>query len=58
MGGGRGGFADGMPLSDWEIREEDIEICRRPDGNLWHLGAGDIPPPPPPRAAGGGGGNP
>jgi len=29
-----------MPLSDWEIREEDIEICRRPDGNLWHLGAG------------------
>lgn len=29
-----------MPLSDWEINEEDIEICKRSDGSLWHLGAG------------------
>ena len=31
---------DSVPLSDWEIREQDIDICRRQDGNLWHLGAG------------------
>lgn len=30
----------GMPLTDWEIQESEIEICKRPDGSLWHLGAG------------------
>lgn len=33
----------GMPLTDWEIKQADIEICKRPDGSLWHLGAG-MPP--------------
>ncbi len=29
-----------LPLSDWEIKEEDIETCKHADGSLWHLGAG------------------
>lgn len=31
-----------MPLSDWEIHESEIEICKRPDGSLWHLGGGSF----------------
>ena len=29
-----------VPFSDWELRPEDIEICRRPDGRQWEIGAG------------------
>ncbi len=49
-GSGRSSARDGegVPLSDWEIREQDIEICRRQDGNLWHLGAGSHAPCPAP----------
>lgn len=33
---------DSLPLSDWEIHESEIEICKRPDGSLWHLGGGSF----------------
>ena len=29
-----------VPWSDWQIDQEDILLCRRPDGRLWELGAG------------------
>lgn len=29
-----------VPWSDWQIDQEDITICRRPDGRLWELGSG------------------
>ena len=29
-----------LPWSDWEIREGDVDICRRPDGSDWELGGG------------------
>jgi len=29
-----------MPWSDWEVPGEQIEICKRPDGSDWELGAG------------------
>ena len=29
-----------MPWSDWEVPGDQIEICRRPDGLDWELGAG------------------
>ncbi|KAL4443807.1 hypothetical protein ABPG75_011544 [Micractinium tetrahymenae] len=36
----RGGSPDGPQLSDWEVSPNELEICRRPDGSLWQLGAG------------------
>jgi hypothetical protein len=27
-------------LSDWEIEQEDIEICRRENGEYWEIGTG------------------
>jgi hypothetical protein len=44
--GGDGAAANGVldlprvPFSDWELRPEDIEICRRPDGRQWEIGTG------------------
>ena len=29
-----------VPWNDWEIREEDIAIDKRPDGSNWELGSG------------------
>lgn len=29
-----------MPWSDWEVPGDQIEICKRPDGSDWELGAG------------------
>ena len=29
-----------VPWSDWQIDQEDISLCQRPDGRLWELGAG------------------
>lgn len=29
-----------VPWSDWQIDQEDITICHRPDGRLWELGSG------------------
>lgn len=29
-----------VPWSDWQIDQEDILLCRRPDGRLWELGTG------------------
>ena len=29
-----------MPWSDWEVSGDQIEICKRPDGMDWELGAG------------------
>lgn len=29
-----------VPWSDWQIDQEDIFLCQRPDGRLWELGAG------------------
>ncbi len=29
-----------MPWSDWEVSDDQIEICKRPDGSDWELGAG------------------
>ena len=29
-----------VPWSDWQIDQEDITICQRPDGRLWELGSG------------------
>lgn len=29
-----------VPWSDWQINQEDISLCQRPDGRLWELGAG------------------
>lgn len=29
-----------MPRTEWEMDEAEIKICKRPDGTLWHLGAG------------------
>ena len=31
-----------VPLSDWEIHESEVEICKREDGSLWHLGGGSF----------------
>jgi hypothetical protein len=31
-----------LPLSDWEIHESEVEICKREDGSLWHLGGGSF----------------
>ena len=31
---------DDKGLGDWEIKPEDIEICKRPDGSDWRLGEG------------------
>lgn len=31
-----------VPLSDWEIHESEVEICKRDDGSLWHLGGGSF----------------
>lgn len=39
---GKGFNKKDLPLSDWEIHESEIEICKRPDGTLWHLGAGSF----------------
>lgn len=29
-----------VPWSDWQIDQEEILLCRRPDGRLWELGSG------------------
>lgn len=29
-----------VPWSDWQIDQEDILLCKRPDGRLWELGSG------------------
>ncbi|DBA87527.1 hypothetical protein WJX77_000324 [Trebouxia sp. C0004] len=29
-----------VPWSDWQIDQQDITLCQRPDGRLWELGAG------------------
>lgn len=29
-----------LPFSDWEIRADEIVICKRPDGKDWCLGEG------------------
>lgn len=29
-----------MPFSDWVLKTEDIEICKRPDGDDWQIGCG------------------
>lgn len=29
-----------VPWSDWQIDQQDITLCHRPDGRLWELGAG------------------
>ncbi|KAL0051702.1 hypothetical protein WJX82_000648 [Trebouxia sp. C0006] len=29
-----------VPWSDWQIDQQDIMLCQRPDGRLWELGAG------------------
>ena len=29
-----------MPWSDWEVSDDQIEICKQPDGTCWELGAG------------------
>lgn len=29
-----------VPWSDWQIDQEDILLCKRPDGKLWELGSG------------------
>lgn len=29
-----------VPWSDWQIDQQDIRICQRPDGRLWELGSG------------------
>ena len=29
-----------VPWSDWQIHQEDILLCKRPDGRLWELGSG------------------
>ncbi|KAI7837019.1 hypothetical protein COHA_009097 [Chlorella ohadii] len=43
-GAGSGGlnrfFSAALPWSDWEIRPEELEIAKRPDGSDWVLGSG------------------
>lgn len=39
-----------VPFSDWELRPEDIEICTRPDGRQWEIGAGAFGQVKPPAA--------
>lgn len=29
-----------LAFSDWLVSPEEIEICHRADGSLWHLGSG------------------
>ena len=29
-----------VPFSDWALKAEDIEICKRPSGDDWQIGAG------------------
>ncbi|GAB4814550.1 hypothetical protein N2152v2_001596 [Parachlorella kessleri] len=33
-------FSSEMPWSDWEIRPDEIEVMKRPDGSDWELGTG------------------
>ena len=38
--GARGLELPALPWNDWEIKESDVAICRRPDGSEWELGGG------------------
>lgn len=31
---------EALLADDWSIKPEEVEVCRRPDGTLWQLGAG------------------
>ena len=31
-----------LPFEEFEVRLEDVEICKRPDGSPWHLGQGSF----------------
>jgi hypothetical protein len=35
-----GQLSQALPWNDWEIRPEEIEIAKRPDGSDWLLGSG------------------
>ncbi len=29
-----------VPFSDWELRPEDVSICKRANGEDWQIGSG------------------
>ncbi|KAL4437438.1 hypothetical protein ABPG75_004577 [Micractinium tetrahymenae] len=35
-----GSGSDALPWSDWEIRPDELEVVKRPDGSDWLLGSG------------------
>ncbi|KAL4421913.1 hypothetical protein ABPG77_005197 [Micractinium sp. CCAP 211/92] len=38
--GRMGSSSDQLPWSDWEIRPDELEVAKRPDGSDWLLGTG------------------